>query len=356
MSKKSEATTGTNAATTVDGSDKPRAIINYAMAAVDATHNIRKVDTASEDYLALRDSIEFRGLDEPIQLSGFSDNGKRWIVAGHHRYQAFLDLKKTTIPAVIREDITTRYQFIRAVTRSNTARKQLSSAEQLYAVREIVESAEKEGEKPTAKEIGTDIGKSESHVGNLLRIARGLAPVPFKAYKDETKVGGVLLVPFDVAAKWARLGHDEQIRLMDARKEHLKLLNEKGATDASADEKTDEKTNKDDKADESVQRMLNRKEVTALHDAADPSKDIAENFFVELAGGEQVECDEKIRAVIARVLDLILNPLTRGGNPRDVIRWDEIEKEEEKKTESGKTAKGKKGFAAATPKKKSAKK
>lgn len=111
------------------------------------------------DVLDLVRSIEARGLEQPIVIQPWvAQPGKKWrIVAGHRRYTAFVVLKKTTIPAMIREHLD-EFQARILNLEENLKRKDLNMLQIAYAIKPFIHAGWQQ------KEIAEQLGQPQHWV------------------------------------------------------------------------------------------------------------------------------------------------------------------------------------------------
>jgi ParB family chromosome partitioning protein len=114
-------------------------------------------DRAGIDELAA--SITRHGVLQPIVVSRKGDGYE--LVAGHRRVLAARAAGKTTIPAVIREDVKDRLELALV---ENLQRTDLNAIETARAYKLLMETYDL-----TQEQLGERVGKSRSHVANMLR-------------------------------------------------------------------------------------------------------------------------------------------------------------------------------------------
>ena len=107
----------------------------------------------------LASSIRRHGLLQPIVVSRLGDGYE--LVAGHRRVLAARAAGKTTIPAVIREDVSDRLELALV---ENLQRADLNAIETARAYKLLMETYDL-----TQEQLGERVGKSRSHVANMLR-------------------------------------------------------------------------------------------------------------------------------------------------------------------------------------------
>lgn len=71
----------------------------------DPEFNCRQERIVPFDVQELAEDIAKNGLTQPIVVQPWKGKQKFRVVVGHRRFQAFLNLKRETIPAIIREDL-----------------------------------------------------------------------------------------------------------------------------------------------------------------------------------------------------------------------------------------------------------
>lgn len=111
----------------------------------------------------LAESIKAHGLLEPILLTPYQDG--YMIVAGERRYRATISLGRDKIPAIVRdfpkEDIK-KLSLIENIQREN-----LNPIEEALSYEELMKEADL-----TQADFAKEIGKSRSHVANVLRLLK----------------------------------------------------------------------------------------------------------------------------------------------------------------------------------------
>jgi ParB family chromosome partitioning protein len=107
----------------------------------------------------LASSIRRHGVLQPIVVSR-KGNGYE-LVAGHRRVLAARVAGKTTIPAVVREDVSDRLELALV---ENLQRTDLNAIETARAYKLLMETYDL-----TQEQLGERVGKSRSHVANMLR-------------------------------------------------------------------------------------------------------------------------------------------------------------------------------------------
>lgn len=109
----------------------------------------------------LATSIKNYGVIQPIVVSKTHEGFK--IIAGERRFQASLRLKLSTIPCIVRDYNPNRISELALI--ENIQRENLTSIEEAYAIQTLIDQYGY-----THIEIAQKIGKSRSHITNLLGI------------------------------------------------------------------------------------------------------------------------------------------------------------------------------------------
>ena len=108
-------------------------------------------------------SIKEHGVFQPIivkkSIKGYE------IIAGERRYRASLLAEKETIPAIIRDF--SEEQMMEIALLENLQREDLTSIEEAYAYKYMLEKLNL-----TQEELATKVGKSRSHITNILGLIR----------------------------------------------------------------------------------------------------------------------------------------------------------------------------------------
>lgn len=142
-------------------------------------------------------SIRRHGLLQPIVVSRQGDGYE--LVAGHRRVLAARAAGKTTIPAVVREDVRDRLELALV---ENLQRADLNAIETARAYKLLMETYDL-----TQEQLADRVGKSRSHVANMLRTLA--APQPLQdAVMEGTISEGHLraLLPLPLSDALSALG------------------------------------------------------------------------------------------------------------------------------------------------------
>lgn len=121
-------------------------------------------------------SIKRHGLLQPIVVS--RDGDAYQLVAGHRRVLAARVAGRTTIPAVVREDVSDRLELALV---ENLQRTDLNAIEAARAYKLLMETYDL-----TQEQLAERVGKSRSHVANMLRTLS--APQPLQDAVMEGKI------------------------------------------------------------------------------------------------------------------------------------------------------------------------
>ncbi len=111
----------------------------------------------------LASSIKEHGVFQPIivkkSIKGYE------IIAGERRYRASLLAGKETIPAIVRDF--SEEKMMEVALLENLQREDLTSIEEAYAYKNMLEKLNL-----TQEELATKVGKSRSHITNILGLIR----------------------------------------------------------------------------------------------------------------------------------------------------------------------------------------
>lgn len=130
-----------------------------------------------EEIDQLAASIRRHGVLQPIVVSRKGDGYE--LVAGHRRVLAARAAGRTTIPAVVREDVTDRLELALV---ENLQRTDLNAIEAARAYKLLMETYDL-----TQEQLADRVGKSRSHVANMLRALT--APQVLQDAVVEGKIG-----------------------------------------------------------------------------------------------------------------------------------------------------------------------
>lgn len=153
----------------------------------------------------LASSIKEHGVFQPIivkpSIKGYE------IIAGERRYRASKLAGKTTIPAIIREF--SDEQMMEIALLENLQREDLSAIEEAHAYKNMLEKLNL-----TQEELSVKVGKSRSHITNILGLLRLPDDIQTMIAKGELSMGHARIL--------SKLDSEDKIREATA-----KILNEK---------------------------------------------------------------------------------------------------------------------------------
>lgn len=132
----------------------------------------------SDEYLhELADSIEKNGIVQPILVrASTADKGRYEIIAGERRWRAAKLAKLEHVPVLIRE--VGDQQALEMALIENIQRQDLNPLEEAMGYQRLMDEFDY-----TQEQLATAVGKSRSHIANLLRL-QGLSE-PIKGMIDK---------------------------------------------------------------------------------------------------------------------------------------------------------------------------
>ena len=131
-----------------------------------------------EDAIAdLVESVRSKGVLQPILVRPYQ--GAYEIIAGERRWRAAQRAQLHEVPVIIRE--LTDKEALEVALVENLQRQDLTALEEAEGYRRLVEEFEH-----TQEELAKAVGKSRSHVANMMRLLA--LPGPVKAMLDEGKL------------------------------------------------------------------------------------------------------------------------------------------------------------------------
>lgn len=151
---------------TIDGPDQLRPIPIETLQP--GQYQPRKI-LSSEALNALMQSIQEQGVIQPIVVRQI-EPGRYEIIAGERRYQAAKALGLTTIPAIVRDFSNENTALIALI--ENIQREELNPLETALGLQRLIEEFGM-----THENLAQSIGKSRSHITNLLRLLALAEPV-----------------------------------------------------------------------------------------------------------------------------------------------------------------------------------
>ena len=137
-----------------------------------------RTEFGPEEIQELADSIREKGLLQPILLRKHKDGYQ--IVAGERRFRATQLLGRTSIPALVREQLSDRDMMEMALI-ENIQRVQLNAIEEAVAFEQLINTCG-----ITHDELAQKLGKSRSAITNTLRLLK--LDEPLKAMIKEGKL------------------------------------------------------------------------------------------------------------------------------------------------------------------------
>ncbi|HEY8364964.1 MAG TPA: ParB/RepB/Spo0J family partition protein [Haloplasmataceae bacterium] len=140
----------------------------------------KKFDDEKIEELA--NSIKEHGVLQPIIVTKINDGIGYYIVAGERRFKASMKLGKETIPAIIR-DINPQVMAEVALL-ENLQRENLTVIEEAFAYKMLIEQYNL-----TQQEVAIRLGKSRSHITNVLRVLNLPEPVQNMLNEGEIEFG-----------------------------------------------------------------------------------------------------------------------------------------------------------------------
>lgn len=155
-----DAATPSSAQTAPGAAARARAILPIEFLSPGVSQPRRNFDDAAISELA--ESIKVRGLLQPILVRPVAEN-RYEIVAGERRWRAAQAAGLHDVPVVIRElsdDAAAEIAII-----ENVQRVDLSPVEEARAYQRLIES-----HKRSQEEVAKAVGKSRSHIANLIRL------------------------------------------------------------------------------------------------------------------------------------------------------------------------------------------
>ncbi len=142
-------------------------------------------------------SIRRHGVLQPIVVSRRGDGYE--LVAGHRRVLAARAAGKTTIPAVIREDVRDRLELALV---ENLQRADLNAIETARAYKLLMETYDL-----TQEQLAERVGKSRPHVANMLRALNAPQVLQDAVLEGKISEGHLrALLPLPLSAAIAALG------------------------------------------------------------------------------------------------------------------------------------------------------
>lgn len=156
-----------------------------------------RVQFDREGIEQLAASIRRHGVLQPIVVSRKGDGYE--LVAGHRRVLASRVAEKTTIPAVVREEVRDRLELALV---ENLQRTDLNAIETARAYKLLMETYDL-----TQEQLADRVGKSRSHVANMLRTLSAPQPLQDAVLDGKISEGHLrALLPLPLSEALAALG------------------------------------------------------------------------------------------------------------------------------------------------------
>ncbi|MFZ4124860.1 MAG: ParB/RepB/Spo0J family partition protein [Rickettsiales bacterium] len=190
-------------------------------------------------------SIEKNGIMQPILVRAVA-GGKYEIIAGERRFRAAKHAKLKTVPVLIRDDVNDQ-QALELALVENIQRQDLNPLEEATGYQRLMDEF-----KYTQDKLSAVVGKSRSHVANLLRLLS--LPEGVKKYVETGDltmgharaligVEGAEKIARDIVAKQLSVRETETLVRGDApvqtKESHRPASNPKSASPRSAEKSDD---------------------------------------------------------------------------------------------------------------------
>jgi ParB family chromosome partitioning protein len=131
----------------------------------------------------LAESIEQQGVIQPVVLRFDKTDGQYELIAGERRWRASMQACLYEIPAVVRNDLSLEQAAAMSLI-ENVQREDLSPIEEALGFMRLIEMF-----KLTHQSVAETVGKSRSHVTNLLRLLELSEPVQDLVDRKQLDVG-----------------------------------------------------------------------------------------------------------------------------------------------------------------------
>lgn len=147
--------------TATETNSKKGGLVELPITNIEPNPNQPRRHFLEDEMATLVESLKQHGLIQPIVVS--KQGAKYQIVAGERRWRAAQLAGFTTIPVVIKDYSTEQITEIALV--ENLQRQDLDPVEEAYAYKRLMETFKK-----TQEEIASRLGRSRSHVANMVRL------------------------------------------------------------------------------------------------------------------------------------------------------------------------------------------
>jgi ParB/RepB/Spo0J family partition protein len=241
-------------------------------------HEAVPSEGASEDekeaWATLLESLATHGQERPVDVRE-TTGGKYELVSGFRRYHAAKHLGWTHIYVRVVRPLN-NFEALAANIRENTARRELSAADQATGVVKLRKAAKDEGLKVSVANIAAATSISVSHAYNLLAIMDKLIP----EYKKGFLQGHV---KFDEARRLAILEKEDQL---------ARYTEDSGAVEAGE---------KGGKGDPSKPKPINAAGISQLR------ADLPTAVSIRIRGGDEIKVNDAMRTAFAAMLSYCAN-------------------------------------------------
>jgi len=163
-------------------------------------------------------SIEENGLLQPIIVSKTNDTDYT-IIAGHRRYEAFKFLNKKTIPAIVKENVSSKDLAILSLS-ENLIRENLHPIENAIAIKNILDNGIVESQNKLANYVGL----SKGHISKLMNILKLPNKFIQKIKQDDYKDINILILLNKIDDELLLFNIYDKIKTM-SRLEAVKYIN-----------------------------------------------------------------------------------------------------------------------------------
>lgn len=144
-----------------EAAGKQNGIVELPVTDIEPNPNQPRCHFLEDEMATLVESIRQYGIIQPIVVCKMND--KYQIVAGERRWRAAQIAELTTIPVVIKDYSMEQITEIALV--ENLQRQDLDPVEEAYAYKRLMDTFKK-----TQEAIATRLGRSRSHVANMVRL------------------------------------------------------------------------------------------------------------------------------------------------------------------------------------------
>ena len=144
-----------------EAAGKQNGIVELPVTDIEPNPNQPRRHFLEDEMATLVESIRQYGIIQPIVVCKMND--KYQIVAGERRWRAAQIAELTTIPVVIKDYSMEQITEIALV--ENLQRQELEPVEEAYAYKRLMDTFKK-----TQEAIATRLGRSRSHVANMVRL------------------------------------------------------------------------------------------------------------------------------------------------------------------------------------------